>query len=154
MANDDVKLSAAATVDIIVAAGADHAVAMNEPCATELGVASRWKAIRKTNFGRVRIRIHQRREWHAPRAPFELGCDRALPGLDGFLAFRVRPLNDVVVLGAHDGGTVVITLTRERFDVSYVVRSELRGQVDDHPAAGQLEVERALGIQRTPVGRC
>src|SRR6267154_811938 len=147
----DVELGTAAAVDVIVAAGADHAVAMHQPCAAKLRIACCWKAVRESNLGCVGVRIYERCERNTPCGALELGCEGALRILDGTLAIRICPLHNVVVLGSDDRHAIVIAFARQCLDVRRMVGRELRCQLDDDSARGKLQVQGVLWVERAPV---
>ena len=152
LSDHHVELRAAAAVDVVVATCAHHAVAVHEPGAARDRLGGDRKAVHESNLGGVGVGVGELRDREPAQRPLELGADRALRRADRLLRVRVAPLYDVVVLGAHHGESVEIVPACERLDVRDVMGGELRRELDDDPAGGQLEVERVLRIERSPVG--
>jgi len=65
----------------------------------------------------------------------------------------ISPLGNVVVLYPNDGQPVEIPRPSERLDVGHMQRGKAGRQFDDHAAAGQLDVQGVVRIERPPIRR-
>ena len=74
-----------------------------------------------------------------------------MSGADGALLVGVGPLDDVIVLHTHNRQSVKIARAHEGLDIADVTRREAWSELDDHPAAGEVEIERFGGIDYPPV---
>src|SRR5262249_29467887 len=158
VADDDVELGAASAVGVDVAPCTHHPVTVREPGTSELGIAGRRKAVREANLRCIDVTVGEPREAKvAACAPVELGRDSPLPhlhgaALGGVVAVGVAPLDNVVVLRADDGESVEVPLAYESLYVGDVMGREARSELDHHASRWEIEVERVLGIERSPVG--
>ena len=157
MSDHDVELGAAAAVRVVVAAGADHAVAVHEP---RSAVAPR--RARRESRRRNRSAAHTCPDPAARRTAARRRCGRTppvsvfLPAPSGFF-WSSRPDRPTARRSCPASGLIArpskYLLARERADVGDVTRRELRRQLDHDAAARELQVQRVLGIERAPVGR-
>src|SRR4029453_17763254 len=109
VADYDVKLRAAAAVDVVVASGTHHAVAVGEPGSSGLGVAGGIEPVGETDFRGVAVWVRQAREWQIrAQGRREFGRQRFLRVANGPVGIRVGPLHDVVVLGPDDRESVEV----------------------------------------------
>ncbi len=151
-ADHHVEFGAVAAVGLVAAPGADHAVAMREPGFAPRRVPAGGQSLAESRLGRVAVAIRQRRE-RQPRARFhrELGRQRLPGAAQAALALRVAPLHDEVVLRPDHGQPVEVLFAHEGADVGDVLRRECRRQLDHDAARRELQVERRLRVERTPV---
>ena len=154
MADHHVHFRAAAAANIQVAAHAHHAVAMRQPGAVQRRGAGNRQAVRETDFGRVHIAVGQARERHARGdGGVEFRRDLADAGRHRMAIVGVAPLRHVIVLHADDGQGIEIPRPGQGFDVGHVQRREAGRQFDDHPAAGQFDVQGVVRVERPPIRR-
>jgi len=69
----------------------------------------------------------------------------------GVTIVGISPLHDVVVLYSNDGQGIEIPRPGQRFDIGHMQRRKAGRQLDNHPAAGQFDVQCVVRIERPPV---
>ena len=154
MADDDVKLGAAAGVLVILAADADHAIAVREP--DFFRIARGVHAVHESDLGRVGVGVGKN---------IEIGDGCAGQGELSVQAFdahfrrsrgigSLRPLRDEIVLHARDGAIGEESFARERLHIGDVFGGEGRRHLDDDAALPrEVHVERVLRIEHAPFRR-
>ena len=152
MPDDDIQLGAAAAVDVVVAPGTDHGVAVHQPGTAADRIGGDREVIDEACFGRIGVRIRQPGDRQAAARALEFSAHGALRGADGLVVIGIAPLHHVVVLGAHDREAVEIASACERDDVGDVVGCELRRELDHDPSGSELQIHGVLRVEPPPVG--
>src|SRR6185312_16476516 len=145
--------AAVAAVYIVVPAGADHPIAVDEPLAADLRVAGGGELSCKSGLRGIRVGVRQGGERNIFRGNDEFRRQRLLSGPERARVLGIAPLHDEIILYALYWETVEIVLAHELFDVGDVARREARRELDDHSACRQLHVKRVLRIEGAPIAR-
>lgn len=126
---------------------------MHEPGGASRCIARRRKAIDESCLTGIGVRVAKRRKRETCGRPRKLCGERLAGSTQGLLAFRIAPLHYEVILRPVDGETIEVLLAHERANVVDVLRCESRCKLDHDAPARKIEIQRLLGIERTPVRR-